>query len=120
MTNHIDPQDLGARITASATALTELVVDLALGATSFGTADFWVMSDKAEAAKAHVAQLFDALEIQLQGGGGPAADGFVPADPAAVAAAVREAALRKLVARLAFRDPVTGGLRIHGEHYLAA
>ncbi|WP_330185934.1 hypothetical protein OHB26_38735 (plasmid) [Nocardia sp. NBC_01503] len=113
-------KDLSQLIATATTDLTTAVLSMALGATASGMADFWTMFDTADLVRHRADALFELLEIQTQGGEGPAAEGYQAADPLAVGKAVREAVLRNLMERLAFRDTVTGTLHVLGEQYVDA
>ncbi|MEV6281044.1 hypothetical protein [Nocardia sp. NPDC051832] len=90
-------QDLTPAITANATQLLDAVLALAFGTPS--TSMFISMRDHTEDATTTAEQLRDLLEIQTQGGRGPVEDGYIPADPAAVAHALRTHLLAQLAAQ---------------------
>ncbi|MBF6302272.1 hypothetical protein IU459_32735 [Nocardia amamiensis] len=92
--------NLTAAITTQAVALVDAVLSLALGATSMPGSSMWSsMRDYVEGAAGAAAELDELIDIQTQGGGGPAEEGYTPADPAAVAAAVRSHILARLAER---------------------
>lgn len=79
--------DLTPAITTATNALTDLT--LALGLTGGTTSSTFIdMRDKVEDIVRQAAALQELLELQTQGGG-PAADGYTPADAQAVTTATR-------------------------------
>jgi hypothetical protein len=92
-------KDLTPAVIERTNNLIDAVLRIALGATAWpGEGMFSDMRHGAEDATAAVTALHELLEIQTQGGG-PAAEGYRPADPAAVASAVRAHALAAIAAK---------------------
>jgi hypothetical protein len=80
--------DLTPAITTATNALTDTA--LALGLAGGSTpATFIAMRDRVEQLLEQAAALQELLELQTQGGGGPAADGYTAADAQAVTTATR-------------------------------
>lgn len=80
--------DLTPAIATATNALTDLT--LALGLTGGTTSSTFIdMRDKVEDIARQAAALQELLELQTQGGGGPAADGYTAADAQAVTTATR-------------------------------
>ncbi|MFI6959678.1 hypothetical protein ACIBJI_40205 [Nocardia sp. NPDC050408] len=72
--------NLGPAIADTVYQLLDAVLGLVDTSTGFASSAMFVdMRDKAEDITPLAAKLYELLEIQTQGGGGPAADGFEPA-----------------------------------------
>ena len=89
--------DLTPAITDATNALLDTVLALALNGPGL-TSSFTGMRDGAEDAIRQALALQELLELQTQGGG-PAADGYTPADAKAVDAGVRAHAFAQIAER---------------------
>ncbi|MGX1762178.1 hypothetical protein ACWIGW_44215 [Nocardia brasiliensis] len=88
-------QDLTPAITTTANTLIDAVLALALGDLP-GKTMFIGMRDHADNTVAAAEQLRELLEIQTQGGCGPAEDDYTAADPVIVAQTLRTHLLTRL------------------------